>query len=263
MVCHNPLLAEKRARKREDMLVATELELAKVAAMVERGAASGRGGLQGAAAIGERVGRVINKYQMAKHFTRSITDTSFTYVRDEESIGEEAALDGLYVLRTNVDEEQLDTAGVVLAYKEPGPRGSRPSGTSSSATWRYAPSTTTPSLECGRTSCCACWPTGYNGRCSGRWRPCSSWMRRHRRGPTRWRRHLASETVLEKYRTQRTADGFPVHSFRTLLADLGTMVKNRVILTGVPEAPGFDQVTVPTQLQARALELLQLPINPL
>ena len=73
VVCHNPLLAEKRARKREDMLVATERELAKVAAMVERGAASGRGGLQGAAAIGERVGRVINKYQMAKHFTRSIT----------------------------------------------------------------------------------------------------------------------------------------------------------------------------------------------
>ena len=72
-----------------------------------------------------------------------------------------------------------------------------------------------------------------------------------------------SETVLEKYRTQRTADGFPVHSFPTLLADRGTMVKNRVILTGVPEAPGFDQVTVPTQLQARALELLQLPINPL
>ena len=107
VVCHNPLLAEKRARKREDMLVATERELAKVAAMVERGAA----------AIGERVGRVINKYQMAKHFTRGITDTSFTYVRDEESIGEEAALDGLYVLRTNVDEEQLDTAGVVLAYK--------------------------------------------------------------------------------------------------------------------------------------------------
>ena len=63
-----------------------------------------------------------------------------------------------------------------------------------------------------------------------------------------------SETVLAKYRTQRTADGFPVHSFPTLLADLGTMVKNRVILTGVPEAPGFDQVTVPTQLQARALE---------
>ena len=79
--------------------MATERELAKVAA------------------IGERMGRVINKYQMAKHFTRGITDTSFTYVRDEESIGEEAALDGLYVLRTNVDEEQLDTAGVVLAYK--------------------------------------------------------------------------------------------------------------------------------------------------
>ena len=190
VVCHNPLLAEKRARKREDMLVATERELAKVAAMVERGAASGRGGLQGAAAIGERVGRVINKYQMAKHFTRSITDTSFTYVRDEESIGRRPPWTGYMC---------CGPMSMRSSWIQPGwcwptrawPTWSRPSGTSSSATWRYAPSTTTPSLECGRTSCCACWPTGYNGRCSGRWRPCSSWMRRHRRGPTRWRQHLA------------------------------------------------------------------------
>lgn len=100
------LLAEKRSRQREDMLVATERELAKVAAMVEQGAAGGRAGLRGAAAIGERVGRVINKYQMAKHFTRTITDTSFTYVRNQGSIGEERTLEGLYVLRTNVLEEQ-------------------------------------------------------------------------------------------------------------------------------------------------------------
>jgi len=117
VVCHNPLLAEKRARKREDLLVATEQELAKVAARAQRGAAGGRAGLKGAAAIGERVGRVVNKYQMAKHFQRRITDTSFSYQRDEASIAQEARLDGLYVLRTNVATERLDTAGVVLAYK--------------------------------------------------------------------------------------------------------------------------------------------------
>src|SRR6266508_2236758 len=105
VVCFNPLLAEKRAKKREDMLQATERELAKVAAMVERGTAGGRAGLKGAAAIGERVGRVVNKYEMAKHFTRTITDTSLIYARNEASITKEAALDGLYVLRTNVPRE--------------------------------------------------------------------------------------------------------------------------------------------------------------
>jgi len=117
VVCHNPLLAEKRARKREDMLQATERELSKVAVMVERGAAGGRAGLHGAAVIGERVGRVVNKYKMAKHFARTITEDSFPYLRDETSIAEEAALDGLYVLRTNVPQERLGAPDVVLAYK--------------------------------------------------------------------------------------------------------------------------------------------------
>ena len=117
VVCHNPLLAEKRERQRQDLLASTERELAKVAAMVKRGAAGGRAGQRGGAAIGERADRVINKYRMAKHFTRTITDTSFTYARNQDSIREEAARDGLYLLRTNVHQEQLDTAGVVLAYK--------------------------------------------------------------------------------------------------------------------------------------------------
>ena len=244
MVCHNPLLAEKRARKREDMLVATERELAKVAA------------------IGERVGRVINKYQMAKHFTRGITDTSFTYVRDEESIGEEAALDGLYVLRTNVDEEQLDTAGVVLAYKslahvEQAFRHFKLSDLEVRPIYHY----TEPRVWAHLLLCMlAYWVQREMQRALA---PLLFVDEAPPARPDPVAPAPRSETVLEKYRTQRTADGFPVHSFRTLLADLGTMVKNRVILTGVPEAPGFDQVTVPTQLQARALELLQLPINPL
>jgi transposase len=117
VLCFNPLLAEERAKRREDMLQATERELAKVAAMVERGAAGGRAGLRGAAAIGERVGRVVNKHGMAKHIIRTSTDSSFSYRRDTASIQREAQLDGFYLLRTNVAAERLDTAGVVLAYK--------------------------------------------------------------------------------------------------------------------------------------------------
>ncbi|MFI5268853.1 MAG: IS1634 family transposase, partial [Chloroflexota bacterium] len=115
VLCFNPLLAEERAKRREDMLQATERELAKVAAMVERGGAGGRAGLHGQAAIAERVGRVVNKHGMAKHIVRTVTDTSLTYRRDAASIEREARLDGLYVLRTNVAAERLDTAGVVLA----------------------------------------------------------------------------------------------------------------------------------------------------
>ncbi len=120
IVCHNPLLAAERQRKREELLASTEKELAKVVAMVERGVAGGRAGLRGAAAIGERVGRVVNKYEVAKHFTRVVTDNSFSYARNELSIAEEAALDGLYVLRTNVAQERLDAPAVVLAYKSLG-----------------------------------------------------------------------------------------------------------------------------------------------
>ena len=82
--------------------------------MVTRGAAGGRAGLTGAAAIGVRVGRVVHKYQMAKHFRVTIRDTSLTYARNEAAIAEEAAPDGRYVVRTNVPSERLDTAGVVL-----------------------------------------------------------------------------------------------------------------------------------------------------
>ena len=123
---------------------------------------------------------------MAKHFARGITDTSFTYARNEESIAEEADLDGLYVLRTNVQEEQLDTVGVVLAYKSLAHVEQAFRHFKLSDLEVYAPSTTTPNLGCGRICCCACWLTGYSGRCSRRWRRCSSWMRLRRRGLTQW-----------------------------------------------------------------------------
>jgi len=109
--CKNPFLAADRARKREDLLAATEKDLAKI-----RDAADA-GRLAGAGNIGERAGKVISKHKVGKHFIREITDNSFTFRRDQEKITAEAALDGIYVIRTGVTEDVLGPAAVVTAYK--------------------------------------------------------------------------------------------------------------------------------------------------
>jgi Transposase DDE domain len=116
VVCRNPHLAAERARKREDLLQATERELAKVKNMVE----GRRGTLRGAEAgkIGERAGRVANKYKVAKHFELQIADGSFSYERKREQIQAEAALDGIYTLRTTCPEDMLTTQAVVRVYKQ-------------------------------------------------------------------------------------------------------------------------------------------------
>jgi len=260
VVCHNPLLADKRARKREDMLAATDKELAKVAAMVERGAAGGRAGLRGAAAIGERVGRVINKYQMAKHFTQAITDSSLTYARNERSIAQEAALDGLYVLRTNVPREEMDTAEVVLAYKslshvEEAFRHFKASDLEVRPIYHYRQ----PRVRAHLLVCMLAY-----------------WVQREMQQtlasllfvdetpparPNPVAPAPRSERALRKDRTQRTLEGFPVHSFRTLLATLGTLVKNRVVPHGGDQRAAFDLLTQPTPLQQRAFELLGLQLS--
>jgi hypothetical protein len=112
IACRNPLLAAERSRKREELLAATEALLAPVLAAVADGK------LRGAAAIGLKIGRIVNKYKMAKHFQPTITDTTLTVTRDVEKIAAEAALDGIYVLRTSVPADALDAPGVVTAYKQ-------------------------------------------------------------------------------------------------------------------------------------------------
>ena len=116
VVCRNPHLAAERARKREDLLAATERELEKVRQMVD----GPRGSLKHADAgkIGQRAGRVINKYKVAKHFELSIAEGSFAYQRKTEQIETEAALDGIYVLRTTCGKEMLTTQAVVRVYKQ-------------------------------------------------------------------------------------------------------------------------------------------------
>jgi hypothetical protein len=112
IACRNPALAAERARKRVELLAATDKLLAGIADRVSTGT------LRGAGKIGEAVGRAIGKYKMGKHFHRDITDTTFTYRRDQAGIDAEAALDGIYVLRTSVHTDTLDPAAVVDSYKK-------------------------------------------------------------------------------------------------------------------------------------------------
>ncbi|MCV7361113.1 IS1634 family transposase, partial [Mycolicibacterium neworleansense] len=111
IACRNPALAAERARKRRDLLDATDKELARIKDRVDRGT------LSGAAEIGKALGKVSGKYKVDKHFVTTITDTSFTFARNQAAIDAEAALDGIYVLRTSVDPDTLDAAGVVAGYK--------------------------------------------------------------------------------------------------------------------------------------------------
>ena len=112
VACRNPLLATERTRKRGELLAATEAALAPIVAAVESGQ------LHGADKIGLRVGKVLNKWKMAKHFEVAITDTTLRVTRRQEAIDAEAILDGIYVLRTTLRQEQMDAPGVVGAYKD-------------------------------------------------------------------------------------------------------------------------------------------------
>jgi len=251
VVCHNPLLAERRARKREDMLQATEKMLNKIVAATRRD----RLPLRGAAAIGERVGRVVNKYGMAKHFTWTITEAAFAWARNERSIEAEAALDGLYVLRTNVPAERLDSGGVVLAYKslahvEQAFRHFKLSDLQVRPIYHYREARV-------RAHLLLCMLAYWVQR--EMQRALAPLLFADERPPDRADPVAPaprSPAAVVKDRTQRTAEGFPVHSFRTLLATLATVVKNRVTLPGAEPYTAFHLFTQPTAQQQRAFDLL-------
>ena len=223
--------------------------------MAERGATGGRAGITGAAVIAERVGRVVNKYQMAKHFTRTVTDTSFTYIRNSASIAKEAELDGFYVLWTNVSKERLDTPGVVLTYKslahvERAFRHFKLSDLEVRPIYHYTePRVRAHLLLCmlaylvQRTMQQALGPLLFVDEAPPE-RPDPV-------GPA-----PRSAGAKRKERTKRTADGLSVQSFRTLLANLATLVKNRVVPLGSGPDAAFDMITRPTPLQERAFALL-------
>ena len=254
VVCKNPLLAEERTRKREDLLQATERELDKVVAATSR--AQRR--LRGQDKIALRVGRVIHKYKVAKHFELEITEHSFSYRRHEKHIAAEAALDGLYVIRTSVSSQVMDAQETVRAYKglsevERAFRSYKSVDLKVRPIYHHLPDRV-------RAHVFLCMLAYY-----------VEWHMREKLAPMLFddddpataqaaRASIVapaqpSPSAREKAHTQRTADGHPVHSFHTLLDDLATIVKNRI----QPKLPGaipFDKITRPTSLQQRALNLL-------
>jgi hypothetical protein len=255
MVCRNPLLAEERARKRNELLAATEKDLAKIAAATARE----RRPLRGAAAIGVRVGRVANRYKVAKHFEITITENSFSYARKEQQIRDEAALDGLYVIRTDVPAEQMSAEQTVRNYK------------SLSLVERAFRSLKTIDLnvrpihhrkaERVRAHVLLCMLAYY-----------VEWHMRQALAPLIFDDHertaaqalrpsivapaRRSPAALSKAATLRTEDGFTVQSFRDLLAQLGTIVHNQMRRHDGPEDETFPMITRPNPHQRRALDLL-------
>ena len=253
IACMNPFLEAERARKREALLAATEADLGKIAAACARA----RRPLRGKDTIAVRADRVLRRRKVAKHFTVQITDDSIRYARDQDSIAAEAKLDGIYVVRTSIGPDHLDSGEAVSSYKALAQveRAFRAFNTdldirpirhrtedrvrahvflrmlSYYLSWhlqaRLAPLLFTdddkPAAQAARPS-----PVAPAAR---------------------------SPRALAKAATKQTPGDLPVHSFATLLADLGTICLN-TIAPADPALPGFRLVTTPTALQRQAFELL-------
>lgn len=253
VVCRNPAVACERARKREALLQATEAELDKVKAMVE----GPRGRLRAADAgrIGERVGRVSNRYKMAKHFELLIGDGAFSFARRQDQIAQEAALDGLYVLRTTCTREELTAQAVVRAYKQL-KVAERALRTMKSPELLVRP--IHHHLETRvRAHVFLCMLAYYvafelNGRLAPlMFRDDTPQAPTNPVAPAE-----CSSGALAKASTKQTTEGFTCHSLSDLLAELGTLCRNQVRIE--PGGHTFTQLTRPNPLQARAFELLGL-----
>jgi transposase len=258
VVCRNPLLADERARKRDELLAAAEKKLAAIATAVSRE----RQPLRGKAKIGLRVGRDLKNTKMQKHFELTIADDSFSYRRLDEQIAREAALDGVYVVRTSLSRETMSAERTVSAYKD-----------LSQVEWAFR-SLKTIDLQVRpiyhwkddriRAHVFLCMLAYY-----------VEWhMRRalaellfddHEREAAEATRASIvapaprSEAAQQKERQRRTTDGFPVQSFQCLLKDLATLCKNRLRWSSNPEVE-FQRVTLPTALQRQVFHLLGLSV---
>ena len=187
VVCKNPLLAAERARKREALLAVTEKDLARIAAQVQRP----RRPRRGAAAIGQAVGAVLGRRHMAKHFHISIAEDAFSFAKNPLSIAAEAALDGIYVVRTNLSAEQSDAAATVRAYKSlSGVEHAFRSLKTVDLQLRPVFHWTAPRVR--PTYCSACWPIICNGTCAAASPRCYSTSpirpRARRSASHRWQR---------------------------------------------------------------------------
>ena len=253
VACRNPELAKLRAHKREGLLVATEQNLATIKARVDAKK------LTGADAIGLRVGKLIDQYKVAKHFELAIDKAAFTFQRKHDSIAAEAALDGIYIIRTSVPAAQMDAPECVRSYK------------ALANVERAFRSFKTVDLKIRpihhrladrvRSHILLCMLAYYV-----EWHMREAWRElmfadtdqaaKATRDPVAPAKR--SQATLAKVADHALDDGTPAHSFATLLGEFTTIVRNtcRTPNTG-PEAPIFAVTTSPNAKQARALELLQ------
>ena len=251
VACLNPFMQHRRRKKREELLCATEKELDKIVAATTREKRT----LRGSDRIGVRVGKVINRFKMAKHFETTITDESFEYRRRESSIESEAALDGIYVIRTSVSEELLEDETAVRAYKNL--------------------KNVEKAFRCIKTVDLNIRPIYHRLEARVRahvficvlayyveWHMRRAWaplmfseddlrraesLRNSEVGPA-----VKSESAKRKAGTKKTADGMPVHSFDGLIKQMATLTRATKEVGGVL----FHEVVPPTELQDKALELL-------
>ena len=254
IVCRNPDLTVARRRKREDLLAATERELIPIQQAVRRA----KKPLRGEAQIALKVGAVIGKYKMAKHFTLAITDTDFSFARKQDAVDAEARLDGIYVVRTSLAAKALDDSASVRAYK------------SLAQVERAIRSIKTVDLQVRpvfhwsaprvRAHVCLCMLAYY-----------VEWHMRQRLAPMLYddadkqaaealrtsivAKAQRSSSAIDKQTRGTTPDGLPVHSFQSLLADLATLVRNTVTTANV-NSHEFILLTTPTAIQQKALNLL-------
>ena len=252
VACRNPALATQRARKRLALLEATDTELSKIVAAV----AAGR--LAGAGKIGIRVGKVIGRYKMAKHYNLTITDDTFAFTRNQEQITAEAALDGLYVIRTTVRPEQMDTAKVVATYKslarvERDFRSLKAIDLDLRPIHHYTESRVRAHVFICMLAAYLVWHLRQA------WAPLT-FTDEHRPNPAdpvapAQRSHGADH----KAATKTTTEDLPATSFTALLDHLATLTRNHLRVAGHDQS-SFDLLAIPTPTQRRAFELLGAPI---
>ena len=258
IVCRNPDLARERTRKRRDLLAATEDDLTAIAAAVSRA----RKPLRGKAEIALKVGAVINRYKMAKHFKLDIGETSFAFHRDADAIAAEAALDGIYVVRTNLAKKVLDDAATVGAYKSLA-KVERAFRSLKTLDIHLRPifHWTAPRVRAHVMLCMLAYHVEHHMR--AKLAPILYDETDHEAAAAMRVSIVAkaerSDAAIRKQTTGRTDDGLPVHSFRTLLADLATYSRIQAT-TALNEKYVFTLHTRPTTIQQRAFELLG--INP-
>jgi transposase len=246
IVCRNPLVGAQRARKRQELLDATEAELQLIKTRVEKGT------LLGAAQIGMAVGPALRRFHVKKHFDVQITDMEFTYQRKEVEIAEEAVLDGFYILRTNHTAENVPAGDVVRAYKnlEQAERAFR--------------SLKGPDLQIRpihhhletrvRSHVFICMLAYYlTWHLKAAWKPLLFTDENRPVNKDPIAKALRSPAADAKARTKRASDGTPAHSYQTLLSELATQTRNRTRIAGRTDT--FEKLAQPNDLQARALEL--------